>query len=215
MALTLINAGGEIDRLIGNREGDAVYAQAKVWANRAYQTILASRPFRNTVETATIATVTGVATVATPADFYSAMSLRDTTNDKRLIQIDQMRYDSLDSDTEGFPEYYALGDGALYLWRTPDGIYNLNLRYRKRLAEWTTDGDPHELPTEWDQVIVLLGASLGFLEYNELERASAYRNQALSLARAINDPLAEDLIDRNEPLQVRGLYGTYGGYYGY
>jgi hypothetical protein len=215
VSATYLEMATEVDRILGNREGTP-FTNAKLWVNRAYQTLLASAQQRETLAVATIVSIASTPTIAMPSDFFSVLSLRDTTNDARLIQISLQRYDQLDTDTEGIPSYYALGNGVIYLWRTPDAINSYTLRYRKRLAELTADGTEHGLDREWDQVIIYLATYMGFVDSNELERANAMRGHAFALAAGINDRLTEDMLDRDEPIGVLGLglYGSGGSYRG-
>jgi len=206
---TLLEMAGEVDRIVGNRENDGVFAQAKLWVKRAHQDVTLNRRFKERVVTATDVTVASSPSITKPADYFSIKALRDTTNKRKLIQVSEQRYDSFDITQEGQPTHYTITDTTFDLWPTPDDVYTLHIRYRNRMSEMTADGHVSGIGTEWDQVIIFLAAAYGFADMNEDERAQGKETAAAKIARRI--PIQEDLDldDRDEPVAVLGgFYGT-------
>jgi len=206
--MTLLEAGGEVDRILGNREDDATFALAKAWVRRAHQDMSTTKVFKEAIITAAGVTIASTQAVALPADFFSIYSLRDTTNKTRLVQVSNQRFDSFDNSLEGVPTHYTLSPTTMELWRTPDAIFNLQIRYRKRLAPMTADGATTLIGPEWDQILIFLAAAYGFYDHNETERAQSKEAVAARMAKRLNTTLDENLQDRDEATEAIGLYGA-------
>ena len=78
---------------------------------------------------------------AIPADFLEVITFHITSGELRPLELIsqaemlQRRYENL--DTSGKPAYYALTAGEIEVYPTPDGTYNTELYYYKRIPVLT------------------------------------------------------------------------------
>lgn len=192
----------EVTYTVGNRTDLAT--EAIDWVKRAYAYITESYELPEALATSTVATVAGTRNYDLPADYFSVYTVRNTTEDNKLIQVSPTYYDSLATDRSDSPTHYAIFSNDIWLYPTPDAVETIQLRYRKQFAELSSDSTVHELPIAWEVVLVSLASSFGFRALNEIERASYYRNSALADANRIHKRIEWDLMDRNEAVRVLG-----------
>jgi hypothetical protein len=101
-------------------------------------------------------TVASTATLALPTDEVSVISLRDTALRDPLTSLDINDIDDA-SLASGRPYAYALFGGGITLYPTPDGVYSLELRYRKLTGQFSGDGDTTttvSFPDDYADVLV-------------------------------------------------------------
>lgn len=206
---TLLDLGGEVDRILGNRENDAVFALSKAWVSRAHQALTLSRQIPERKGVTTIPTVTTQWSYGLPADFFAIRVVRNNTlEDGRLTQLGDQRFFNLDRGESGSPEYYIIEDGNLLVWKVPDAVETLEVRYWKRLNNMGVVGDAAttELGEEWDTPIILKAVSYGLKDRDDAEKADQYDRWAEREADRLLPKLGQDIEDRDEPVQVIGLY---------
>lgn len=79
---------------------------------------------------------------AIPADFLEPIRLHLETGDYKALElISQSEMQSLrmrNLDTSGKPAFYALTQGELEVYPTPDGTYNLEMNYYAKIPALTT-----------------------------------------------------------------------------
>lgn len=158
---------------------------AKKYANRAYLALAESFQFFETEFTDEgTTTADGTEEYSVPAGAFDIVTMRDLTNKLDLIQETIQFYDGLDTsgDVKGQPEYFVLyGEGKFLLFPTPDGAYDLRIRYRKLPDEMVADGDEPVYPTQWHEVITLLGAHRAGMVAGFESKAINLKNDALGL----------------------------------
>lgn len=187
--------------LIGN---DSTHLNSmKLWIDRAYDEVQCQRHFRETRATTTFDTVVGTSSYSLPADFRSIYSLRDNTNNRKLVQYSPQRFDLLSQSTSGLPTHYILLGSSLYLWPNPDSIISIQLRYRKILT-FATDGTSHALPLQWSDPIILAAAARGLDYLNEHDRAIAVRRSYRYFISILPHTEDDDLIDRDDAVSQLG-----------
>jgi hypothetical protein len=87
-----------------------------------------------------------------PQDVSVVRSLVNTDLNHDLQAV-SLRMIDRSSTTQGEPLYYAIDGGYLHLYPTPDGVYDLKLRYWKMPAALVQDTDVPSLPTDWHHLL--------------------------------------------------------------
>lgn len=120
-----------------------------------------------------------------PADYQLVQSLKlvDPTDDKQDITKYYMKFRDFNEaypipteNTEAKPSIWTLHGNRLYFSQPTDQIYTLELYYIKKPDLLEDDGDVPELPSEFEELLVL-GAYIRVLERNEdFDLAAYYKN---------------------------------------
>jgi hypothetical protein len=163
----------EVIARLGNR-GD-IAARSVTWINDAYFEILMNPRFTFfELDSAQIAATTiGQRTYSLPADLWFILSLRDNTNNIKLQRTHTMVLDKI-APTSGQPVRYARFGLAVELDPTPNGVFTLQLRYRKRVTELAPGGSMI-IPREWDEPVTVLAVVKGFEALDNKEKAAFQR----------------------------------------
>lgn len=79
---------------------------------------------------------------ALPADFLEPIRLHLETGDYRTLELisqsEMQKRRMQNADTSGKPAFYALTQGELEVYPTPDGTYNLEMNYYAKIPALTT-----------------------------------------------------------------------------
>jgi hypothetical protein len=103
-----------------------------------------------------------------PADFLFPISCRNVTSNHGMRLKDIRWYDRKRSVTNGDPWYYIPYKTLIYFSPTPNGVYSINMRYRKKLI-LPTLVDPTDVPVigeEWHLGLVLGATYMGARSLN-------------------------------------------------
>jgi hypothetical protein len=195
----------EITARLGNRTDIAI--RALQWLNDAYfELLMAPRfSFYELDLAASTVTIAGTASYSLPADFWFVLDLTDTTNTKKLHRGHWQEFDRQTS-TSGAPTRYARFGATFQLDPTPDAVYTLTLRYRKRPAELVA-GNATLLGREWDEPLIVLATIKGFEALENREKAATQRALLEPLLTMREDvPELEDM-DSETTIAVR-MEGT-------
>jgi hypothetical protein len=180
----------EITQRLGNRSDIA--ARVPLWLNDAYYEVLLSPRFAffelDQSGTVTTADGTRIYSLADITDLWFILSVRDTTNSQRLRRAHVREFDDIQY-TEGQPNRYARYGNNLELDPTPDGVYTLAIRYRKRPSELADGGSP-VIGREWDEVLIALAVLKGREALEQTEQAAGQRQ------------LVEGMLARREEVLV-------------
>lgn len=191
----------EILARLGNRTG--MDARVLTWLNDGYFELLLSPrfPFFELDTSTTLTTVASTRTVSLSGvtDLWFILTVRDTTNIRRLRKADVREFDEI-AHTTGFPTRYARYGTDLELDPTPDGAYSLQVRYRKRAAELTTGGS-HLLGREWDEVLIALGVLKGREALEQTEQAAGQRQLLEGMLAAREEVLSLEDMDSDAAIQ--------------
>lgn len=130
-----------------------------------------------------VATVAGTNIVTIPSLVYVAQKVLNldapARSDKRIDVVEQDWIDSQDWEYTYRPKYASQFGTKLYLWPTPDVVYDLRVRGRRLPTPMDDDLDEPELPRDWHPIIAKLAASEMHFALGEDERAMAIKNEAL------------------------------------
>lgn len=170
-------------RNLGNR--DDIDAYVEQWINNCYLDLITQGKFPELQKFAPIPCpalddTTTWYTEAELPDYPMAtnalfpVSLRDITNKQPLKQRGIRWYDRYRSTTSSKPHIYAIYGGRYYFDPTPDDVYGIQERFRKKVTAPTLTEDSHVpvIGQEWHEALELgatyRGArSLGYPDANK------------------------------------------------
>lgn len=86
--------------------------------------------------------------------------LRDVTNKRALHRHSFAHFDEMDQSTNGKPIWFDHFSTGIELHPTPDGVYTIQIRYRKRPVKLSIASSASVLPEEYDMAIVYGAATI-------------------------------------------------------
>jgi hypothetical protein len=166
------------------------------WINAAYHDFedASDWPF---LEAESIAlTVTSnyeMSRIALPADLLKPIIVRNRGTGSVLeflphtAYLEEGYYDTESSTSSGEPQYYTLMNSQLFLFPTPDQVYDLWMIYQKQLPDLAADLDVPAIPTRYHYGLVYGAAAHGLQAESEEERAQSAQSQfELYISNAIS-----------------------------
>ena len=171
--LTLQN---QVKRNLGNRATDTdIDDLVRTWINATYLDMVTMAKFPELARfepipvpvldaTTPFNTAANTPSYTVPATMMFPITLRDTTNHVSLKQRDIRWYDRNKSSVPGQPRIYANFGGSFYLEPTPDAVYVIQLRYRRKVDSiaLTLPTDEPLIGAEWHEAIELGATMRGF-----------------------------------------------------
>jgi len=103
---------------------------------------------------------------------------------------------------EGRPTVYTRWAGKIELYKVPDAVYSLDMRYSKWPTAFTTGADIVSDLEEKDDALIMLMVSWGFLSLRNLEDATIYWKVYRDM---INDAATEDVERPDIDIKPEGL----------
>lgn len=191
---------GEVISRLGNRSD--ITARAKQWVNQAQFSIATSYRFFELEVSVTGSTTSSTRTYSLPSDLRVILSIRDTTNSRKLNKSDWRTFDKV-SQTTGQPSRYDRFGSSIELDPTPDDTYGLSLRYLKRVASMTNDTDEPILPDEWIEAIILRACWIGALALQMNETSEAFKNEYVLYVSERKADQVESAFDIETGMGVR------------
>lgn len=137
-------------------------------------------------------------------DIKHTLSLKDTTNNRKLIPA-SFRFLDRRFISNGVPTHYCRF-GAAYLFDAKPSSTGISykLRYRKQITEPNfSDNSSPETPREWDEVIRLFAIIRGFNALFEPEQAASKRTIALDLVSRLPTDEFVEAEDQEFGIEVR------------
>jgi hypothetical protein len=191
---------GEVTNRLGNRSD--VTARVKQWVNQAQFSIATSYRFYELEVSVTGSTTSSTRSYSLPSDLRVILSLRDTTNSRKLMPADWRTFDKL-SQTTGKPSRYTRFGLTMELDPTPDAVYNLTLRYLKRVASMVNDTDEPVLPNEWIEAIILRACWIGAAALQMEVQATEFKNQYVLYVTERKPDYLESAFDGEYGIELR------------
>lgn len=146
--------------------------------NSAYEEIANRFRFRAMRKSTTVPTVNGTLAYGLPADAVAIINIRDATNEKRLIKLDDKRRAALvDVATTGKPTAYFLLQTTYELYPKPDGVYSIILFYKASYTGLSADGDIPVLPLSWHEGILRLAKHYYYSDQSDNPKATLAFNE--------------------------------------
>lgn len=179
----------EVIKRLGNRQD--LSDRVDQWAMDAL-TELTQAPkatFRELDALYEIVAPQGGPSLATPADFWFCLSLRDAER-----KIEQVHWQVLDKvyRTTGQPTRFARYQDKLELDPIPDREYRYTMRYRRRLPK-LVPSMPLPIEREWHELLVTLTVSKGLEALQRFEEAAGVKQGIeMSVATRQDNPMLED-----------------------
>lgn len=205
-----------VARNLGNRAGDpGITALIQEWINTTYLDLvtMAKFPELSRFEPIPVPILDTATTIVTavddfdylaPLDMMFPISLRDITNHQPLKQKDIRWYDRNRSITSSKPYNYTLYGGYFLFDPPPDGIYNVYVRYRKKVDTIALI-NPTDVPiigAEWHESIEL-GASWRGLRSLGDPKAGQYFNDFKLFLATHSEQHSEEEEDYTGGFNVR------------
>lgn len=204
MASSYSDIKSDVEFRLGNRSNLAAYIPR--WINDAYMELLHSPRFSfyelDAVNTslATTATVKDV-DISGVMDLWFILSVRDDTNERNLKKGDWKRFEDA-SRTSGQPIWYDRYAYTLIFDPVPDGAYDLQIRYRKRVSELDT-GSSLAIPREYDEILVGMIVRNAWNALQQYDKAAREYNRTEALiARMFAADEMEDMDAEGFAMQV-------------
>ena len=134
-----------VTRNLGGRSEASFPSLVKEWINSSYLDIVttgkfpeagkyAPIPVRELDSTAPFETGIGGTSYPLPINFLFPISCRDTDNNHPLRWRGIRWYDRYKSSSNGKPSRYIIYGGKIYIDPPSDGVYTIQLRYRKKVS---------------------------------------------------------------------------------
>jgi hypothetical protein len=177
----------------------------KRWLNTAQRLTVTESEIRTQQETASYSTVAGDATLELPANFGREIDVHDEGGDHKLDQIGLRELDELPEES-GRPVEYAVEGDEIRLYPTPDGAYELRLRYWRLPADMAADADEPEIPKQHHHRLVAYPMWKAYLRENDYAAASVWKAEWEAALLKMRGEVQSDAFDG--PRQVPGSYAN-------
>lgn len=204
----------EVNYILGNPDSASTLVTS--WVKRAYQRLTQDVEFPQAlvVDNST-SVVANKYKYNLPSDYFSIYAIIITGTLKRLAQESQSRFLTRDPSVIGHPTIYAIFGSEYWIWRYPTADFGggnrFSIHYRKLFPSLDEDTDEIEIDDSWATAIVWEAAIYGYEARGEVERATLLRGRLNAFVNQHRKTLAEELIDRNEGVQVIvSRYSNYG-----
>lgn len=161
------------------------------YINDAYLRILARVKWYGDEASQPVVTVAGASSLSWPADIGDVRALVNTDNSSVLTQCALSDIDAA-SASSGRPTMYAVDGRSLRLYPTPNGPYNLLLRYWRLPATLTLDTDAPVIPLAWHRLLWYWGCKEAYASEDDAATSQYWEAQ-------FNSALAEYAADVKFP----------------
>jgi hypothetical protein len=186
--------------------------------NRAYWELLDRYKFREKELTATFPLVAGESFYQVPQPFEAIqlLSIEDvnTFQHTTLDRMTQYQYENLlNTDTSAVdkPTRYLRENKGIRIWKTPDQIYTLTIKYWTVLDDLATGALILPAPPQvWHEVILQGGITRGFRRLGDYSRAQAAQTEFERLNNVYELVPAKEAADTHKGgLDVAGYDDVY------
>lgn len=211
---TLTEAREIVRNATGTDEIDLPDPKLDTQLNLSYRALLDQYAFREKEVTANFQTEAGKRNyeMPDPHDALRGLEIITTTTFEHRT-VDPMTVDEYKRvwketiDARGFPSHYIRESCLFRLWPTPDGVYDMIIRYWGILADLSSINQTIDIPQVWWSPI-LDGGIVNVCKYylGDLERAAAYtRFQAKAISDITPTEVKEEEDRHRAGVQVIGI----------
>jgi hypothetical protein len=179
-------------------------ARIDTYINDAYQAIVSAVNYFTTEDSQAVVTVVGTANIPWPADLGHLRSLTDTDQQRVLTQITLGDIDNA-AVSRGRPTLYAADGATLRLYPTPDGTYNLLLRYWSMPPPLALDTDVPQIPAAWHRVLWYWGCKEAFAAEDDPTSAQYWEQQYNS---ALSELTADVKFPSDYPVAAESMWAV-------
>ncbi len=175
---------------------------ADTYLNRAFWEVLDKFHFREKEKISSFSTAIGEEFYKIPSSFEALQSVAiedpDTNKHDPLDRITADVFEQKfvnNADDQGKPTHYLRESNGIRLWRVPDLVYTIILRYWCELADLSDTNDP-PIPRTWHEVILFGGVWRAFIGVNgDYTRAQAAKAHQIALVNSMEPAEAKEEFD--------------------
>lgn len=140
--------------------------KVKTWVNKAYRDTMYDPRFDFLDASSTKLTVSGTQTYDLATDVATLTNIRIEANKVNLIHKSPVEFDQMFPDQttstalSGLPRYYmqfanaAVATPTIKVQPVPNAVYTMTYRYKKILADLSSDGDLPAFPLNFHQILI-------------------------------------------------------------
>lgn len=163
------------------------------YINDAYMRIVTTVNYFTNEASQAYVTVAGNSSLPWPADVGDIRSLVNTDSHRVLSQASLADLDGAPASS-GTPQIYAVDGSALRLYPTPNGVYNLLLRYWRLPSPMVLDTDIPVIPPTWHRALWYWGCKEAYASEDDAATAQYWEAQ-------FNSTVAEFAADVKFPTE--------------
>ena len=164
----------------GNRQGSNERLDS--WINLGYFEAANVTEYEGLKMSATASTVAGQASYSLPDDLMTIISVADLSNKRRIVNLGLRNYHLKDREVEGPPRFYSRRKRVVYLWPTPDAVYDWEMYYLEEICPLEEVDDVTVLPQSFDALVLSLARKHAFQAIGD-EQKAIYHSQIASRER--------------------------------
>jgi hypothetical protein len=146
------------------------------YINRGLRSISHKIDFYSEESSYAIPTVAGTGTYAWPSDLGRIRYLRNVDDATTLLAVRLREVDESPIST-GKPFKYATDASSLALYPTPDGVYNLSLRYWALPPLLVNDTDVPAIPEDYHDLLIFYALQRLYAKVEDVEMSSYWAQQ--------------------------------------
>lgn len=193
----------EVKRRMGNRTD--IDSRLPTWINDAYFDLLMEPEysFHELDKSVTLITNADVREydLSVYTDLWFILGLRDETNEREVLRTHWKSFDRRAHATANPTRYTRFGS-TLILDPTPDDVYTILIRYRRRVNEMTAGTSP-EIPREWHSMLTHLATVKAYEALEQFEKATAQRQLVIPMEDGRKDQVELEDEDHENAIRVR------------
>ena len=147
--------------------------------------------------------VGGNTTPLDPATFARVQSVHDLD---RRVELQYVSLADIDRspDVQGAPAYYTFLRNNIQVYPSPDGVYNLRVRFWEMPTPMVADADVPFMPPDYHSMLIQYALYRCYAGEDDLQTAQAYQQQ---WQRAVASFAVDQRFPSSaEPTQVRGMW---------
>lgn len=178
--------------------------------NRSYQWLLNAFKFRSKEVTTVFPTIAGERSYELPDDFEALRGIsilqadtgQHTPLNRMTIDTYEQKYNESEEEQD-FPTDYLREGNCIKLWRTPDAIYSITLKYDKLLDDLGNTVQFTSIPKNWEEFILAGATYRGYIRLGDFNRAMAMRKLLeTDVAKAMPVEKKEEVDSHRAGLEV-------------
>lgn len=174
----------------------------KTWLNDAQRIAVIESEIRTQEAAAEYETASGDATLEVPEDFSRRIDLFGANGD--LEAIDLADFNGYPASS-GQPSAYTVEDNQIRLWPTPDGSYDLTLRYWRLPQDMVNDSDEPEIPKQHHHRLIPYAMWKAYARENDRVERDLWKNDWYAELAKLRGEVQSDMF--SGPRQVPGTWG--------
>lgn len=163
------------------------------WVNFGYLELVTGLDFEILDNEFTFNTAVGDRDYTGPTDPLVIKFLRNETQDETLTWVPKEEFFRLPSATNGTPKRWTRHLDEIFVYPKPTAIESMLAVYKDEPTELSNDTDVTVIPATWDQAIINLSTSHGYMVVGEENRAVVWYQKAVNY---INSRMSEDNLSR-------------------